>query len=334
MSLSPRKRVHFGELHVREFDRATMGEHPLARSGRVLQLGHRYRDLPPVAIPNEQPQKRGAVRVSPRRRKAFWIKQWRLEQALLNPRLILGGGQKHSMDEQRLFELERRHQKPLMERFKEQCRRDREDKLEKKLEKRDRHALQERKRIRRENRRNHCRRVLQAQQAAREEQIQNERRRLLQLAEQQAREDQRRVRREIRENERRRQLQVEAANEEIELEREPRDSIRVLAAPDTTNHSLSDAADLCYFLWIALELVFISVLMVVVLVVLCLLDTLLGLSSCQTCFATLSSNGCIEQYRANLSFCVRCCKRDEKYCACVCGIVALFLCIREFAACC
>jgi hypothetical protein len=246
MSLSS-KRVRFGELFVREFDRATMGEHPKARGGFDLQLGRRYRDLPPVAIPNE-PQMRGAAHVSPLQRKAFWIKQWRFEKALLNGRLILGGcGQKQSVDEQRLFERKRRHQKPLMERFKDQCRRNREDKLEKKLEKRDRQALKERKRIRRENHENHCRRVLQRQEQRR---FRRAMRHLRQLADQQARE------REIRENERRRLLQAAASSEEIELERsqpEQRDNSPVLVAPATANHSSSDTADLNFFL-LALEL--------------------------------------------------------------------------------
>jgi hypothetical protein len=152
-----------------------------------LDLYHEsIQDLPPEAIPNEA-QMRGAVHVSPRRRKAFWIKQWRFEQALLNRRLILGGDQKQSTDEQRVYERQRRHQKPLMERFKEQRRRIREDKLEMKLAKCDRQALKERKRIRRENER---RRILQA------------------VLEQAEREERRRIRREIRENERRRLLQV------------------------------------------------------------------------------------------------------------------------------
>jgi hypothetical protein len=345
MSLS-NKRVRFGELFVREFDRATMGEHPKARGGFALQLGHRYRDLPPVAIPNE-PQMRGAAHVSPRRRKAFWIKQWRFEKALLNGRLILGGGQKQSVDEQRLFERQRRHQKPLMERFKEQCRRNREDKLERKLEKRDRQALKERNRIRQENRENHCRRVLQTvrEQAAREEQRrfrrairENERRRLLQVADQRAREERRRVRREIRENERRRLLQAAASSEEIELERsqpEQRDNSPVLVAPASTNHSSSDTDDLNLFLLLALELAVLSALTVVLLVVLFLLDILLGGSSCKSFFAKLSSSDCAQQCRENLSFCNEYCKRNycEFVCVSVCLCSLVFLCIRDAARC-
>jgi hypothetical protein len=53
MNLS-NKRVRFGELHVREFDLATMGEHPKAKGGFALQLGQRYQDLPPVAIPDKE----------------------------------------------------------------------------------------------------------------------------------------------------------------------------------------------------------------------------------------------------------------------------------------
>jgi hypothetical protein len=63
---SAKKRVRFGDLRVREFDRATMGEHPLTRGGFALQLGQRYQDLPPVAIPNKERKKRGGKRRRPR----------------------------------------------------------------------------------------------------------------------------------------------------------------------------------------------------------------------------------------------------------------------------
>jgi hypothetical protein len=35
MKSSPKKRVRFGELRVREFERAPLGEHPLAKGGFV-----------------------------------------------------------------------------------------------------------------------------------------------------------------------------------------------------------------------------------------------------------------------------------------------------------
>jgi hypothetical protein len=207
-----------------------------------------------------------------------------------------------------------------MERFKEHCRRNREDKLEKKLEKRDRQALKERKRIRRENLENHCRRVLQRQEQRR---FRRAMRHLRQLADQRARE------REIHENERHRLLQAAASSEEIELERsqpEQRDNSPVLVAPATTNHSSSDTADLNFFLLLALELAVLSVLTVVLLVVLFLLDILLGSSSCKSFFAKLSSSDCAQQCRENLSFCNEYCKRN--YCEFVC--VSVCLCLLVF----
>jgi hypothetical protein len=120
MISSPNIRVRFGGLFVREFDLATMGGHPKAKGGFALQLGQRYVDLPPVAIPNKERMQRGGKRVRPRHvrepeRKALWIEQWCFEQALLDGRRILGGGQKESMDEQRWFERQDRAKIPLLE---------------------------------------------------------------------------------------------------------------------------------------------------------------------------------------------------------------------------
>jgi hypothetical protein len=326
MNLS-NKRVRFGELHVREFDLATMGEHPKAKGGFALQLGQRYQDLPPVAIPDKEQMhgvKRRKRRVRAPQRKELWIEQWQLEQALLNGRRILGGGKKDSTDEQRWFERQGRTQKPLLEHTMDEQRFfERQAPLERLSKQQQPPSTQragnELEWNRRRTRLIHewridqaliDRRLYHCRQVAR-----NERKRL--RREMREKMERRRLRREMRENERRLAVLEPVKRQPAEKER-PEQEPRM--------------DELGFFLWIALDVAFASVLMILFLVVSSLLDTVFRLSICKDCLATLSVNGYTHQYRENLSFCVRCCKREE-YCACVCGIVALFLCIREFVAC-
>jgi hypothetical protein len=143
--------VRFGELRVREFDRATMGEHPSAEGGFALQLGRRYRDLPPVAIPNEQQQMRDDFFIDPQQRKALCIELWRFEQELLDSRLFICGGKKQSMDEQRMFERQCRHQTTLLERLCEEhrrkCENEHEWKCEEKRKRRQREIRKSERRV-------------------------------------------------------------------------------------------------------------------------------------------------------------------------------------------
>jgi hypothetical protein len=313
MISSAKKRVSFGKLRVREFERAPLGEHPLAKGGFALQLGPRYRDWAPMEIPNGPLQQRYDFYINVERRKQLWIDLWLLEQELLNGRPILGGGQKELMDEQRWFERQGQAKKPLLEQTMDEQRWfEYQTPLERRLEQQPpRKFASERMWNRRRGRWirqwradqaiidrqwQHCRKVAAAR---------NEQKRL-------RREMREKMEQEIRENERRRMLSQ--PREEIELERsrqELHDNSPVEVVPAVTASLLSSDATWDVFLLIALELAFISVLMLGFLIVPFLLDTLFDLSICKYWFATLSRNGFTRQYRQTLSFCMEYCSAAD-----------------------
>jgi hypothetical protein len=120
MIASTKKSVRFGELRVREFERAPLGEHPKAKGGFAMTLGLRYRDWAPMEIPNGPLQKRHDFYIDEQCRKVVWKRLMRFEQEFLNEGLcgrILRVGQKGSIDEQRWFEQQGRQHKdtPLLE---------------------------------------------------------------------------------------------------------------------------------------------------------------------------------------------------------------------------
>jgi hypothetical protein len=348
---SAKKRVRFGEVRVRQFDRATMGEHPLTRGGFALQLGQRYQDLPPVAIPNKERMQRGGKKRRPRhvhepQRKEIWKEQLRFEQELLNRGLcgrILRVGRKGSTDEQRFFERQGQTKKPLLEQTMDEQRLfEYQTPLERRLEQQPpRKFASERKWIRRRRR---WIRQWRADQAIIDHQFKRWRREMREKMERrrvrrEIREkmERRRLRREMREkmerqempkNERRRMLQ-EQPSEETKLKRqEPHDNGRVEVEPSMHKSSSSKAtAGVEVFLFVALGLAFVSALMIILLIVPFLLDTLFGLSICKFCFAMLSANGFTQEYRQSLSFCTQYCSVRDCclfVLACLC-FLALFL---------
>jgi hypothetical protein len=333
MISSPKKRVRFGELQIREFDRAAMGEHPLTKGGFALQLGQRYLDLPPVAIPNKERMKRGVKRRSPRQRKKIWKKQLRFEQELLNRGLcgrILRVGKKGSTDEQRFFERQDRAKKPLLEQTMDEQRWfEYQTPLERRLEQQPpRKFASERKWNRRRRR---WIRQWRADQAIIDRQFKRWRRAMREKMER------KRVRREIREKMERRRLRRELRETEqrrlLELQAIHHESAQQDAMETNPVYVLGETVDLRSFLSMAWDLASVSVILIVFFIVSFLLDTLFRLSICKSCIKTLVSNGCVRHYRHNVSLCVQYCKRHY-CCVCTCLSVFLCLCVSVLVVCC
>jgi hypothetical protein len=87
-------------------------------TGFAMTLGPRYGDWAPIAIPDGPLQQRYHFYIKPKWRKELWKVLLQFEQELLEPDSDLGviayGGKTRSIDEQRWFEKEGRHQAPML----------------------------------------------------------------------------------------------------------------------------------------------------------------------------------------------------------------------------
>jgi hypothetical protein len=312
MKSSPKKRVRFGELRVREFERAPLGEHPLAKGGFAMTLGPRYGDWAPIAIPDGPLQQRYHFYIKPEWRKELWKVLLQFEQELLEPDPDLGviayGGKTRSIDEQRWFEKEGRHQAPMLEQSMDEQRAFEYQKpFARLLEQRQQKC---------QNELEWNRRKARLVQQWRSEQA---------LLHSRMEEHQRKRDKELEWN-RHQQLAIEQdLLQASELDPPARKRSRqeqldncsgggvavVEPAKKAKSSYLSSDATWDVVLFIALELAFVSVLMLGFLIVPFVLDILFGLSICKDYFATPSWNGFTRQYRQTLSFCMEYCSAAD-----------------------